>query len=370
MSASRVYLDYNASAPIRPPVIDAVADALRLGGNPSSVHHEGRRLRGLIEKARQAVADLVGAAPEEVFFTSGGTEANNWALRAADRPALVSAIEHASVLEPARARLAGIIPVSRDGLVEEEAAVRQLAAAGAPVVLSVMLANNETGVIQPVRRLAELGHEHGALVHCDAVQAAGKMAVDFAALGVDMMSLSAHKLGGPPGVGALIIRAGLDLPALLLGGGQERRRRAGTEAAATIIGFGVAAELAGEGLARLAPLADWRDWMEYHLKLAAPGVRFFGARAPRLGNSSAILMPGVSAQTQLMALDLEGLALSAGAACSSGKVAASAVLRAMGADADEAANTLRFSMGWNSARSDVERFVEAWCVLYDRLAQP
>ena len=242
-----IYLDYNATAPIRPEVRDAVIAAFGVAGNPSSVHGFGRRARRVVEDARAEVAALAGVAPARVVFTSGGTEANTAALRATGRTrVLVSAIEHDSVLETAPDALR--VPVTADGLIDLTALERLLAEAPEPALVSVMRVNNETGVIQPLADVVRIAHAHGALVHCDAIQAAGRLPLEVDALGIDLMTLSAHKLGGPQGVGALIVRDGIPITPVLRGGGQEHRRRAGTENVAGIAGFGVAARLAREGL--------------------------------------------------------------------------------------------------------------------------
>ncbi len=361
---SAVYLDYNASAPIRPEAAAALSEALGLAGNASSVHGFGRALRHRIETARKAAAALVGAAPAQVIFTSGGTEANNLALRGDWARVLVSAGEHDSARQAVPE--AEMIRLGPDGVLRLDSLDQALAAQGGPALVSVMLANNETGVIQPIARIAELVHGAGALLHCDAVQAAGKIPVDMAALGADLLSLSAHKLGGPQGVGALVVREGIDLPALLRGGGQERRRRAGTENAAGIAGFGAAAEAASRDLDKAAGLAALRDALEAQVRALAPEAKIFGAEAPRLANTSCLTMPGVAAETQVVALDLAGVAVSAGAACSSGKVTVSHVLQAMGAAPDEAATAIRVSFGWRSAPADVEHFIAAWSELYRR----
>lgn len=367
-----VYLDYNATAPLRPEVRETLAAALDLVGNPSSVHGFGRACRSAVEHARAQVAALVGARPSEVVFTSGGTEANNLALRGAapGRRLVVSAIEHESVL--AAAPDAARVPVNAQGVVDLDALDARLAAldadGGPPACLSLMLANNETGVLQPVAEAARLAHARGALVHCDAVQAAGRLPLDRAALGVDLLTLSAHKLGGPQGVGALVVRDGLTLPALLRGGGQERGRRAGTENVAGIAGFGRAAELALSDLDAAAGLAALRDGLERRIRALVPTVRLFGAGAPRLANTSCIGLPGLPGETQVMALDLAGVAVSAGAACSSGKVRASHVLRAMGADPAEAGSAIRVSLGWATGPADIDRFIEAWTALHRRVA--
>jgi cysteine desulfurase len=357
MSAAYAYLDHNATSPMRPAALDAVVEALRMGGNPSSVHRPGRAARARLDLARRQVAGLVGALPAEVVFTSGGTEANNMALRGCGRRrVLVSAIEHESVLKavPDSERIA----VDGNGVVDLAGLERSLA--GEPALVSVMLANNETGVIQPVAQVVRLARAAGALVHCDAVQAAGKVPVDLHGLGVDYLSLSAHKLGGPAGVGALMVRAGAPFAADRLGGGQESYRRAGTENVAGIAGFGAAAEASRDGLD-----AALRDRLEASLPMA----RVHGAGAARLPNTSCLSMPGVKAETQVMALDLAGIAVSAGSACSSGKVTRSAVLSAMGVEPGLAEAAIRISCGWNTVFGDIERLIAAWQELYIRLTQ-
>ena len=360
-----VYLDYNATAPVRPAAAAAVAEAMALTGNASSVHGFGRRVRARIEEAREAVAELVGARPEQVVFTSGGTEANNQALaRAAGGRTLVSAGEHDSILQAAPE--AAQVPLDPEGAIDLTALGDLLAAPPAPALVSIMLANNETGVIQPVAEAARMARAAGAIVHCDAVQAAGKVPLAFGDLGVDLMSLSAHKLGGPQGVGALVVAEESGLAPLLRGGGQERRRRPGTENVIGIAGFGAAAREAARDLAAFAGLARWRDRLEAGVRALAPAARLFGAAAPRLANTACFALPGLRAETQIMALDLAGVAVSAGAACSSGKVQPSHVLRAMGADEETADCAIRVSLGWASEAADVEVFLEAWGALLRR----
>ncbi|MCH9049588.1 MAG: cysteine desulfurase [Proteobacteria bacterium] len=367
-----VYMDYNATAPLRPAVGDAMNEALAITGNPSSVHRFGRLARRVIEEARRQVASLVGAEANEVIFTSGGTEANNLALGSFDGAGIVvSAAEHDSVL--GAARRATIAPVDGHGVLDLEALERILQenppqeTPNPPAALvSVMLANNETGVIGPVAAAAEIAHANGALLHCDAVQAPGRIAIDMASLGADLLTLSAHKMGGPQGAGALVARGGVTVVPAQLGGGQERGFRAGTENVAAIAGFGAACDLAGRDIADQAHLAAWRDDLEARIGALAPAAKVFGAGAERLGNTSCFTMPGVASETQVMALDLAGIAVSAGAACSSGKVGVSHVLKAMGATEAEASSAIRVSLGWQSRAGDIDQLIEAWGVLHAR----
>jgi cysteine desulfurase len=361
------YLDHNATTPVRAEAAAAAAEVLAMTGNPSSVHRFGRQMRRRLEDARARVAGLVCGDPAEIVFTSGGTEANALAIRGSGRRRLlVSAIEHASVQAAAGFAGAESIPVDGDGVLDCEALDAMLRAHPAPALIAVMLANNETGVIQPVAEVTALARRYGALVHCDAVQAAGKMPIDAAALGVDFMSISAHKLGGPAGSGALVVRGGAPLAAELGGGGQERGRRAGTENLAGIVGFGVAAEIAAANLATADRLSRWRDEIEQHVTRLAPATRIFGGGAARLPNTSCLAMPGVNSAVQLMAFDLDGMAVSAGSACSSGKIARSHVLEAMGVAAGEAANAIRVSLGWTTTLPEIDAFVSAWSALYAR----
>lgn len=361
----RAYLDHNATTPLGPGVRDAIVAALDVVGNPSSVHGFGRAARRLVEDARGCVARLAGVAPAQVVFTAGGTEANNQALAGTGRcRLLVSAIEHDSVLQAAEGAVR--IPAGADGVVDLDALDRLLAEDGEPALVSVMLVNNETGVVQPVREAARIAHARGALLHCDGVQAAGRIPIDMAALGVDLLSLSAHKIGGPKGIGALVLRDGLPVAPLLRGGGQEHRRRAGTENVPGIAGFGRAAEVALDRPGGTGRLAGLRDGIEARLRAAAPDVRFHGASAPRVANTTCLSMPGVPAETQLMALDLAGVAVSAGSACSSGKVRPSHVLAAMGVPEEEAATALRVSLGWETTQAEADLFVEAWTALWRR----
>lgn len=359
------YLDHNATTPIRPEAAAAAQEVWAMTGNPSSVHRFGREMRGRLEDARERVAALVRAVPAEVVFTSGGTEANALAIRGSGRSRiLVSGIEHASV-RAASARCEPV-PVDGNGVLDCRALAAMLAADPAPALVAVMLANNETGVIQPIAEVTALARKHGALVHCDAVQAAGKIPIDAGALGADFISLSAHKIGGPAGAGALIVRQGAPITAELGGGGQERGRRAGTENVAGVAGFGVAAEIAAANGGVADQWRRWRDDLERRLTGLAPQTRIFGAGATRLPNTSCLAMPGVSSAIQLMTFDLAGLAVSAGSACSSGKIARSHVLEAMGVPAAEAAGAIRVSFGWTTTVEDIDGLVSAWSALYAR----
>jgi cysteine desulfurase len=357
-----IYLDYNATQPLLSRARDAMLDIMSRPANASSIHRAGQHARHEVERARRAVAGLIGARPDEILFTSGATEANATALRGiAARRVFVSAIEHPSVAEAAPG--AQTIPVTSDGVIDLAALDRVLAeGAGDDALVSVMLVNNETGVIQPVAEAARIVHASGGLLHCDAAQAPGRIQVDVGALAVDLLTLSAHKIGGPQGAGALYIRDGLGLTPLLRGGGQEGRRRAGTENVAAIAGFGVAASLAAES-ADLSPL---RDRMEAMLAARAPGLAIYGRNAPRVGNTSCFGAPGLPAETALIALDLAGIAVSSGAACSSGAVEPSRVLLAMGVPDHAARAAIRVSLGWATEPDDIDRLVETWAIVYRR----
>jgi cysteine desulfurase len=366
MSRSDTYLDWNATAPLRPEAATAIAAALAHCGNASSVHRSGRAARQIVEDAREAVAVLVGADTDGVIFLSGGTEANHLALLGCGRErALVSAIEHNSVLQavPAAER----IPVDRGGILDLARLDALLAADAGPAVVSVMLANNETGIVQPAADIARIAHAHGALFHCDAVQAAGKMKLSVEQIGADLISLSAHKLGGPPGIGALVVTGDTEIAPLIRGGGQERGRRAGSENLIGIAGFAAAAEAALIGLADYDRVRQLRDALEEAALAAVPEALVIGAGVPRLPNTTALALPGVAAETQVIALDLASVMVSAGAACSSGKVGPSHVLAAMRLPAEIAAGTIRVSLGWSTTEADISRFLDAWTALARRI---
>lgn len=370
MKPSRIYLDWNASAPLLTEARAAMVDALEATGNPSSIHAEGRAARAQLETAREQVAALVGAKPAEVIFTSGATEAN--AMMLAGRPwggFACSVMEHPSVLSavPANVPSPVLIEASRDGrsaigetLMEHLVTAAHL---GGPLLVSHQLANGETGVIHDVRRLAELVrlHRSDAVIHTDAAQAAGRIAIDMGELGVDAITLSSHKLGGPIGAGALVVRDGVQLSPLLRGGGQERGRRAGTENVAAIAGFGAAAEVARRTLDRAADhMVSLRDRLEAGLMAATPGAVIVGQASPRLPNTMCVSLSGRRAEFLVMALDLAGIAISAGSACSSGKVAASAVLAAMGLPEAIQQSAVRISVGISTTTEEIEAFLTTW----------
>lgn len=359
-----IYLDHNATAPLKPAVAEAVSGALGVCGNPSSVHGAGRAARRVVEDGREAVAALVGAKSERVVFTAGGTEANNLALRGSGRARILAgATEHPSVLKAVDGIEA--IPVHRDGRLDLDALDTLLKGKGAPALVSIMLANNETGVIHPVADAAAIAKRHGALLHCDASQAPGRIAFDMPSLGADLLTLSAHKIGGPMGAGALVLGPGIDVEAILRGGGQERRRRAGTENVPAIAGFGVAAVSAKDDVRHSPRVARLRDLLE--ARLGAEGAVVIGATAQRLPNTSCIGMPGVASDTQVMGFDLAGFAVSAGSACSSGKVEPSHVLAAMGVPQADARGAIRVSLGCSTTDAEIEAFIGAWTALRRRL---
>jgi cysteine desulfurase len=364
----RIYLDHNATTPLDPRVLEAMLPVLAdTFGNPSSIHWFGQRARALLDEARAEVAALLHANPSEVVFTAGGTEADNMALcgvarlcREPRRKLLVSALEHHAVLHTAKALAREGFPVEHvkarpDGLLDLDDLAGRVD--GQTALVAVMLANNETGVVQPVAEVVRLARQHGALVHCDAVQAAGKLPLDVTSLGVDTLAISAHKIGGPKGAGALWVRRGVRLAPLLQGGSQERNRRAGTENVAAIVGLGRAARLAREeGLASAAAIAERRDRLEA-LLLALPGTRRNGD-APRVPNTTNVSFEGIEAESLLMALDLGGLAVSTGAACAAGAVEPSHVLRGMGLPMERVQSSLRFSLGRTTTVAEIERAAE------------
>ena len=373
----RVYLDWNATTPLRPEAKAAMAAAWDISGNPSSVHAEGRQARRLVEEARASISAAVGGRPQDVIFSSGGTEANALALtpglrRGAGQPAerlLVSAIEHTSVLSGGRfpAETIATIKVTPSGVVDL-GHLRALLHDGPPALVSVMLANNETGAIQPVAEVAEIVHAAGGLLHVDAIQALGKLPFDIRSMGADLVTLSAHKIGGPKGVGALVLAADVQgLEPLLRGGGQELGRRAGTENVAGIAAFGAAAK-AAKGLleGNAAHLRALRDSLEQGLRQTR-GMIVFSGDARRLPNTTLFTVPGLKAETAVIGFDLAGIAVSSGSACSSGKVQPSHVLAAMGLGRDLAQGAVRLSLGWSTSQTDIDMTLEAWRTLANTL---
>jgi cysteine desulfurase len=366
----RVYLDWNATTPLRREAREAMAAAWDFCGNASSVHAEGRQARRLVEDARAVIAAATGADLRDVIFTSGGTEANALALtpglrQGAGLPAerlMVSAIEHASVLAGGRYRpdQIEILGVTRSGIVDLDR-LRELLAAGPPALVSIMLANNETGAIQPVAECADMVHGAGGVLHVDAVQAFGKMPLYINELKADLVSVSGHKLGGPKGAGALVLAAGLSgLEALLRGGGQEQGRRAGTENVPGIAGFAAAVTAA---IASLEEDGNRVEKLRYRLETGlrqTRGLQVFGEHAPRLPNTTLFSAPGLKAETAVIGFDLEGIAVSSGSACSSGKVQPSHVLGAMGLGPELARGAVRLSLGWSTDEDDIDLALKAW----------
>jgi cysteine desulfurase len=366
----RVYLDWNATTPLRREAREAMAAAWDIQGNPSSVHAEGRQARRLVEEARASISAALGALPRNVVFTSGGTEANALALtpglrRASGVPVtrlLVSAIEHVSVLAGGRFPTAaiGTVEVTKSGLLDLDH-LRAALASGPPALVSVMSANNETGAIQPVRDAAEIVHAAGSLLHVDAIQAFGKIPFDINVMNADLVTLSAHKIGGPKGVGALVLAEGLlGFEPLLRGGGQERGHRAGTENVAGIAGFGAAAKAAMGALEKDAVrLEGLRNRLEAGLRQSGDGI-VFSDDASRLPNTTLFTVPGLKAETAVIGFDLAGIAVSSGSACSSGKVQPSHVLQAMGFGPNLAQGAVRLSLGWSTSDADIDLCLEAW----------
>ena len=373
----RVYLDHNATTPVDPRVLEAMLPFLREEyGNPSSLHWFGQRARAAVEQARAEVAALVAADPAEIVFTASGSESDNMALRGAAAKAtarrtgvVCSAIEHHAVLNTARAmrdegRPVGIARVGEAGVVDLDDLAAKVDDATA--IVSVMLANNETGVLQPVAEAARIARDRGALVHCDAVQAAAKVPIDVRALDVDLLTLSAHKLYGPKGAGCLFVRRGTAMAPLVRGGAQERNRRAGTENVGGVVGFGAAAALAREALpAEAGRVAALRDELEARL-LAIPGARRNG-EGPRVPNTTNVSFEGVDAEALLIALDLEGVAVSTGAACAAGGIEPSHVLRAMGQPPERVQSSLRLSLGRGTSDTDVARAADVIATVVARM---
>ncbi|MBN8530330.1 MAG: cysteine desulfurase [Alphaproteobacteria bacterium] len=363
--SERRYLDYNAVAPLRPEVAEVMRALMLRPLNPSSLHAEGREARSLLEKARKEIAELVNCFANEIIFTGSATEANATALSGthANR-VLVSAIEHLSVLNAREDAVK--IPVTPQGTVNLTELERLLADGEGQALVSVMLANNETGVVQPMAEIARIVRAHGAKLHVDAVQAIGKTPLDFTALDADMLTISSHKIGGPVGIAALVVKDGILPKPFIPGGKQEMGRRAGTEAVALATGMAKALELAVKELPQLQAKGAWLRKVEK--ELAAQGAVVFGEKAERIPNTLSIAMPGVSHETQLMAFDLAGIAVSAGSACSSGRVSVSHVLQAMQVPVELASSAIRVSIGWATTEEDITAFIREWEILAARLA--
>ena len=378
----RVYFDYNATTPVTAEVADAVSVAMRdQFGNASSVHHFGQQAKAAVDDARSAVARLIGADPSELVFTSGGTESDNFAIRGVAealeptgrRHLIASAIEHEAVLNTFKALArrgwkTTLLPVDQSGVASPDRLRELIGTANDVALVSVMHANNEIGTVQPIAELARIAHEHGALIHTDAVQSVGKIPVDVRALGVDLLSLSAHKFNGPKGVGAIWIKRGTRMQPLMTGGKHERSRRAGTENVPGIAGMGVAAQQAVAKLASEAVrVSALRDRLEGGILRAVTGTVVNGLRSARVPNTTNISFDRVEAESLLIALDLEGIAVSTGSACSSGTLEPSHVLRAMGFPAHRTQNSLRFSLGLYSTDAEVDRVIEVLPRLVEKL---
>lgn len=375
-----IYADYNATAPLRPEAKTAIINVLDVGANPSSVHRVGREARKIVENSRAKIATAIGASSSDIIFTSGGTEAVASGIRAIlstkqlSYKLLVNSTEHDCVQQNIEAHSKSVVklPVHSSGLIDltylEETLARLAEESSNVPILFLMLANNETGVIQPVAEAARLVREAGGLTFCDAVQGLGKIDVNVSILGVDYLVLSAHKVGGPQGVGALWRRSNAPLQTLLAGGGQEKSMRSGTENLSGIAGFGAAVEVACSTLGDYQSLADYRDAMEEQLKKEA-GVVVAGQNVDRLAGVSNFACSGFRSETQVMAMDLAGVAISSGAACSSGKVRRSEVLSSMGYDDDLANCAIRASFGWNSRQTDFEQTTERWLKVMRRVKQ-
>jgi cysteine desulfurase len=376
---SRAYFDHNATTPPDPAVVEAMRRALTEDfGNPSSVHHFGQRAKALLDEARSSVATLIGAEPAEVVFTSGGTEADNLAIRGAAealeptgrRHLIASGIEHEAVLNTVKALArrgwtVTLLPVGASGMVDPKALEEAITPETA--LVSVMHANNEIGTVQPIAELVSIAHRAGALMHTDAVQSVGKIPVDVRRLGIDLLALSAHKINGPKGAGALWIKRGTRLVATMTGGKHERNRRGGTENVPGIVGLGVAADLARTKAARLTEIAALRDRLERDVLERVTGTAVNGARDPRVPNTTNISFDGVEAESLLIALDLEGFAVSTGSACSSGTLEPSHVLRAMGLPAHRTQNSIRFSLGAGNTEAEVDQLVAKLPILVEKL---
>lgn len=362
---TRIYLDYNATAPVLSGVAASVCAALESVGNASSVHADGRAKRSIIEKARDSVSRLTGSPASSVTFTSGGTEANATIIQGLLKSGSVSdvfcsSVEHPSVYEHVTPE--NRVAVSANGVLDLDALEHVIKGQKAPFLFCLMLANNETGVLQPVKEAATIIHDHGGMLFCDAIQGPGKIHLDFKSLCADFYSVSAHKVGGPQGVGCVVSNSDIDLSPILIGGGQERMRRSGTENVSGIAGFGIAAEHVAS-VDEFSSVATLRDKLEQALIKARPDAVIFGQDVPRISNTTNVAIPGISSERQVIKLDLSGFSVSAGSACSSGKVSASHVLLAMGVSTELAESAIRISIGPETSWNDLRAFIDAWAVL-------
>lgn len=352
----RAYFDHNASAPLRASARAIMIEAMDVVSNPSSIHAEGRAGRKYIETARRQIGETLDVSPNQIIFTSGATEANNTILKGfSGQTILVGSTEHLSVLESGVNVIT--IPVDDQGLIDVNK-LSSLMITHRPHVVSIMYVNNETGVIQPIEQIAKIVHDHGALFHCDAVQAYGRIPFTRASIDVDFITISSHKIGGPLGAGAIIFKPQTNVPVLLHGGGQERRQRAGTENFIAIAGFGAASHEAVHSINDFEKLRSKREMIEENLR--ASGCTIFGETAPRISNTISFAHPTKDSQTLLMALDMNGIALSSGSACSSGTIKPSHVLKAMNISPTLINNALRLSMGWNTTQEDIDFFLQIW----------
>ncbi len=361
-----IYLDHNATTQTRPEAIDLVTNIMAQVGNGSSTHCAGRAASMHIERAREQIAKAINTRPAQVIFTSCATESINTILKTfKGERILASGIEHAAIVDCGNAELE-IIPVTSDGIIDLDTMEAMLERAPTALV-NIMYVNNETGVIQPIKEAIEIAHKYGALIHIDAVQALGKIPVDFKDSGADYMSFSAHKVGGPQGVGCFAFAAKKPIRPLMIGGKQEKNQRAGTSNVAGIAGMGLAVEIAVENINRYDELATWRDDIENRLTKSLPGITINGKNTPRVGNTISLTCAKITNTIQIMNLDLDKICVSGGSACSSGVAKPSHVLTAMGLTDDDALSTIRISMGWNTTQDDVNQFIEKYTKIIERL---
>lgn len=364
MLKEAIYLDYNATAPLLPSVREAIVDLMDIPLNSSSVHSYGREAKRLIEKARDMIADLLGVDDKyQIIFTGTGTEANNIALIGTSFKKICTAIEHVSVLNCIGE---GIIPVDTNGVIKLDKLEKILASSTEKLLVSIMSANNETGVIQPLKEAAKLVHKYGHLIHSDATQSVGRVEFDVSDLDLDMVTISSHKMGGPAGAAALIYKKGIEVKPIMHGGGQEFGMRPGTPNTRPIYGFGVASGIAMSLISNFNKIAEYRDYMEAKILSICPDAIIFGKNAPRLPNTSSISMPNISNETQLIHFDINGIAISVGSACSSGRISLPRIHMSMGYSEAVSRSAVRVSMGYNTSKVEVEKFISTWKDLYNK----